>query len=402
MKILIIGGGGREHALAWRLKQSPAVTQIIASPGNPGIAQIATCIPQGNYADIAAAHNVDLTVVGPEAPLVAGIADEFQSRGLKIIGPTQAAAQLEGSKIFAKRFFERANIPTGKSIQPTSYCEALHAIKSFDLPVVIKADGLHAGKGVVIAQTTAEATAAIKSLGPLLVIEEFLTGEEVSFIGISDGTAFVPFTPSQDHKRLSDNDEGPNTGGMGAYTDSRILTPAQTGQVMEQIILPTLRQMRAEGNPFTGFLYAGLIMTAEGPKILEYNVRMGDPETQAIMHSYQGDFLDLFTQLPDQQTSGQCSVCVTLAAQNYPGTPRAGDIITGIEEAEATGATVFHAGTKLVDGQLVTNGGRVLGVTAGGETLRMAIDNAYNAVRQIHFDGMHYRTDIGQKGLRRW
>ncbi len=410
MKILIVGGGGREHALAWRLKKSAAAPEIIASPGNPGIAQIATCIPTGDYADIAQANNVDFTIVGPEAPLVAGIVDEFQSRRLKIIGPTQAAAQLEGSKIFAKRFFERAAIPTAKSIQVNSYNEALDAIKQFALPVVIKADGLHAGKGVVIAQTTAEAEVTIQALGPALVIEEFLVGEEVSFIGITNGNIFMPFSPSQDHKRAFDNDQGPNTGGMGAYTDPRILTSDQISDIMERIVLPTLRQMRAEGTPFTGFLYAGLITTAEGPKILEYNVRMGDPETQAIMHSFGGDLLNLFKQMVNGGGGGgrppwsisKCSVCITLAAQNYPGTPRTGDVITGISEAEATGATVFHAGTKIVDGKLVTNGGRVLGVTAGAATLRDAIDKAYAAAAKIHFDGMHYRNDIGQKGLTRW
>ncbi len=402
MKILIIGGGGREHALAWRLHQSPGVESIFASPGNPGIAQIATCLPSpsdiASYVTIAIENRVDLTVVGPEAPLVAGVVDEFRRQGLQIIGPTKAAAQLEGSKIFAKRFFERAGIPTAKSVQTDSFDAALSALRQFDLPVVIKADGLHAGKGVVIAQTQAEAAEAIAKLGPSLVIEEFLQGEEVSFIGITNGSFLIPFAPSQDHKRVFDNDQGPNTGGMGAYTDSRILNPDQVGDIMERIIMPTLRQMRADGMPYTGFLYAGLMMTADGPKILEYNVRLGDPETQAILHSFDGDFLNLL----QGGTSAKCSVCVTLAAQNYPGPPRTGDVITGIAEAEATGATVFHAGTKMEGDKLVTNGGRVLGVTASGATLRAAIDAAYAAVSKIHFEGMHYRTDIGQKGLPRW
>jgi len=402
LKILIIGGGGREHALAWRLHQSPGVESIFASPGNPGIAQIATCLPSpsdiAGYVTMATDNRVDLTVVGPEAPLVAGVVDEFRRQGLQIIGPTKAAAQLEGSKIFAKRFFERAGIPTAKSVQTDSFDAALSALRQFDLPVVIKADGLHAGKGVVIAQTQAEAAEAIAKLGPSLVIEEFLQGEEVSFIGITNGSFLIPFAPSQDHKRVFDNDQGPNTGGMGAYTDSRILNQDQVGNIMERIIMPTLRQMRAEGMPYTGFLYAGLMMTADGPKILEYNVRLGDPETQAILHSFDGDFLNLL----QGSTSAKCSVCVTLAAQNYPGPPRTGDVITGIAEAEATGATVFHAGTKMEGDKLVTNGGRVLGVTASGATLRAAIDAAYAAVSKIHFEGMHYRTDIGQKGLPRW
>ena len=412
MKILIIGGGGREHALAWRLHKSRDITQILASPGNPGIAQIATCLPTPSdltgYADMAVANNVNLTIVGPEAPLVAGIVDEFYRRRLRIVGPTKAAAQLEGSKIFAKRFFERAGIPTAKSIQTDSYSDALAALKQFPLPVVIKADGLHAGKGVVIAQTEPEAISAIQKLGPNLVIEEFLQGEEVSFIGVTNGSFLVPFAPAQDHKRVLDNDEGPNTGGMGAYTDARILTAAQTGQIMDRVIMPTLHQMRVESMPFTGFLYAGLMMTNNGPKILEYNVRMGDPETQAIMHSFNGDFLNLLNLIANGigglkgRMWGNCSVCITLAAQNYPETPRTGDIITGIEEAEATGATVFHAGTKMNGEHLVTNGGRVLGVTSTAETLQAARAAAYSAAAKIHFDGMHFRKDIGAKGLVRW
>jgi phosphoribosylamine--glycine ligase len=412
LKILIIGGGGREHALAWRLHKSPGVKQIFASPGNPGIAQIATCLPSptdiAGYASMVIANNIALTIVGPEAPLVAGVVDEFYRRRLKIVGPTKAAAQLEGSKIFAKLFFERAGIPTARSAQTASFDEAVAALKDFGLPVVIKADGLHAGKGVVVAQTQAEAIDAIEKLGPALVIEEFLEGEEISFIGITNGSFLIPFAPSQDHKRVFDGDQGPNTGGMGAYTDSRILTTDQTSNIMERIILPTLRQMRAEGMPYAGFLYAGLMMTADGPKILEYNVRMGDPETQAIMHSFNGDFLNLLNLMTTGTGGmkgrmwGNCSVCLTLAAENYPDQPRTGDVITGIEEAEATGATVFHAGTKMEGDKLVTSGGRVLGVTATGETLRAAIDAAYAAAAKIHFNGMHYRKDIGQKGLIRW
>ncbi len=406
MKILIIGGGGREHALAWRLRRSPNVSTLWASPGNPGIAQIATCIPSpptvGGYADLAQSLAADLTVVGPEAPLIAGIVDSFRNRGLRIIGPTQKAARLEGSKIFAKEFFARAGIPTARSKQVTTIDEALSALKSFSTPVVIKADGLAAGKGVVVALDGAEAEAAIQKLGPSLVIEEFLEGEEVSFIGISDGDSLTPFVPTQDHKRLSDNDQGPNTGGMGAYADARILTSDQTGTIMDQIMLPTLAQMRKEMIPFFGFLYAGLMMTAAGPKILEFNVRLGDPETQAIMHHYVGDLAKLLTSHTPQPTAGGCSVCITLAADGYPEAPRLGDAIHGIEEAESTGATVFHAGTKLAGDQLVTNGGRVLSVTAGGDTLQTAIDNAYLAAGKIRFAGMQYRQDIGRKGLKRW
>ncbi|MBV9765476.1 MAG: phosphoribosylamine--glycine ligase, partial [Acidobacteriaceae bacterium] len=269
MKIFIVGGGGREHALAWRLAKSASVKSIVASPGNPGMAQIATCVPAPadifGYADIALAHQADLTIVGPEAPLVAGIVDEFYRRRLKIIGPTQAASRLEGSKLFAKEFFARAGIPTARSAPDLNH---------FSFPVVIKADGLAAGKGVAIANDRAEAEQALSRLGPQVVIEEFLEGEEVSFIGLSDGQNILPFAPAQDHKRVFDGDQGPNTGGMGAYCDARILTSAQRGEIMERIMLPAIRQMQKDGTPFTGFLYAGLMMTADGPKVLEFNVRL--------------------------------------------------------------------------------------------------------------------------------
>lgn len=384
----------------------------MACPGNPGIAELGVCVPApehvSRYADIAAAHGIHLTIVGPEAPLVNGIVDRFRERNLKIIGPTQAAARLEGSKIFAKQFFERAGIPTARSSQPTSLEEALSAAKSFGFPLVIKADGLAAGKGVAVAHNRAEAEEAIEQLGPDLVVEEFLEGEEVSFIGLSNGQMILPFAPTQDHKRISDGDRGPNTGGMGAYCDKRILTPEESGEILERIMLPAIAQMRREGNPFTGFLYAGVMMTAVGPKVLEFNVRLGDPETQALMHSFQEDFGKVLS-LADSgvaaiypESWAACSVCVVLAAKGYPGKSRTDDVITGIEKAQATGATVFHAGTKKNGANLVTNGGRVLGVTAGGATLRAAIDRAYNAVEKIHFEGMQYRKEIGQKGLKRW
>jgi phosphoribosylamine---glycine ligase len=390
VKILIVGGGGREHALAWRLAKSPSVTGIVASPGNPGIGHcVAAPSSVEGYAELAEAQGVDLTVVGPEAPLVAGIVDVFRRRGLNIIGPTAAAARLEGSKIFAKQLFERAGIPTARVLSDIKY-----------FPAVIKADGLAAGKGVVIAHNRAEAEDAIGKLGPNLVFEEFLEGEEVSFIGLSNGHELWPLAPAQDHKRVFDNDEGPNTGGMGAYTDPRILTEAQSSEIMERIMLPTLRQMRQEGTPFTGFLFAGLMLTADGPKVLEFNARLGDPETQAILHSFTGDFA-AFLEHGETAQSG-CSVCITLAAAGYPDAPKVGDVITGIAEAEATGATVFHAGTRQRNGDLVTAGGRVFGVTAGGASLPEAIDRAYAAAARIHFEGMHYRRDIGHKGLRRW
>lgn len=405
MNILIVGGGGREHALAWRLARSSSVKQIIASPGNPGIAQLATCIPAPTriegYAGIAERLSAHLTIVGPEAPLVAGIVDHFRARGLKIIGPSAVAAQLEGSKCFAKQLFRRAGIPTARSAAD---------INDFSFPVVIKADGLAAGKGVIIAQNRNEADEAIAHLGPNLVIEEFLHGEEVSFIGLSDGSSLLPFTPTQDHKRVFDGDRGPNTGGMGAYCDPRILTPAQSGEVMDRIMLPAIRQMQKEGTPFTGFLYAGLMMTANGPKVLEFNVRLGDPETQALMYSFEGDLADILIEVVSGRVWAARALppvrspaaCVVIAAEGYPEIPRTGDTISGIEEAEATGATVFHAGTKLDGDALVTSGGRVLGVTADGDTLPAAIANAYRAVEKIHFPGMQYRKDIGARGLKRW
>jgi phosphoribosylamine--glycine ligase len=379
------------------------VKGIVASPGNPGIARIATCVPApaevSGYAEIAKTHGVQLTIVGPEAPLVAGVVDEFYRQRLKIIGPTKAAARLEGSKLFAKEFFKRAGIPTARSGS---------SLDEFSFPVVVKADGLAAGKGVVIANDRPEAEDAIRRLGPDVVIEEFLEGEEVSFMGISNGQMLLPFAPSQDHKRALDGDSGPNTGGMGAYCDGRILTPRQSGEIMDQIMLPAISQMRKEGTPFTGFLYAGLMMTGEGPKVLEFNVRLGDPETQALMYSFRGDFAEVLSMIANGTgtVSGRAwvnpSVCVVLAASGYPDSPRTGDAISGIEQAEAQGVAVFHAGTKREGDRLVTAGGRVLGVTGTGETLRIAIQNAYKAAEKIRYEGMRYRKDIGRKGLARW
>lgn len=397
LKILIIGSGGREHALAWRLAQSPGVKELFASPGNPGIAGLATCLPApaalSAYPELAEHHRIDLTIVGPEAPLVAGIVDQFRSRGLQIIGPTAAAARLEGSKLFAKEFFGRAGIPTAR---------AGKSVSQFSFPLVIKADGLAAGKGVVIAFNQGEADEALARLGPEVLIEEFLEGEEVSFIALSNGHSLIPLAPSQDHKRAYDGDEGPNTGGMGAYADTRILTPAQSGEIMDRIMLPAIRQMEKDGTPYTGFLYAGIMMTAHGAKVLEFNVRLGDPETQALMHSFEGDLAAL---LQGDGSAGIWkipSVCVVAAAAGYPGEPRTGDPIFGIEAAEESGATVFQAGTRQHGKQVVSNGGRVLGITAAGATLQSAIENAYRATSKIQFAQMHYRTDIGKKGLKRW
>ena len=423
MKVLVVGSGGREHAIAWRLAQSPSVEKVYASPGNPGTARVAECLappfntPEG-FLSVAESVGADLTVVGPETPLVDGIVDCFRQRGRLIVGPTAAAARLEGSKIFAKEAMQRFGVPTAAYAKVDNYADAVSTLARFRYPVVLKADGLAAGKGVVIVRDRQEAEKTLQDLlsgalvgtaGAKLLIEEFLPGEEVSFIGLSDGKTVVPLEPTQDHKAIFDGDKGPNTGGMGAYCDSRILTSAQTGVVMERVMLPVIEGMRREGCPFTGFLYAGLMMVAGEPKVLEFNVRLGDPETQALMHRISGDFVELLMASARGGLQGAAarwlpapSVCVVMAAAGYPGTPRKGDLISGIEEAESLGATVFHAGTKAVPEGVVTSGGRVLGVTASGDDLLAAIERSYAAVCKINFEGMHYRCDIGQKGLKRW
>jgi phosphoribosylamine--glycine ligase len=404
VKVLVIGGGGREHALAWRLHQSPSVSQILAAPGNPGIAKIAQCVTSSDFLQLAEEQDIDLTVVGPEAPLVAGVVDAFRAAGRKIVGPTQHNAQLEGSKVFAKNFFAKHRIPTAAFETVTSRVGALKALDSFRYPVVLKADGLAAGKGVIIAHDRAEAVAAVDALGPHLVIEEFLEGEEVSFIVLSDGRNFLPFQPCQDHKTVFDGDTGPNTGGMGAYSDSRILTATETETILERIVRPTI-----DATGFTGFLFAGLMMTAHGPQLLEFNVRMGDPETQPLMHRMEGDFGNILLAAATgrlHETSfvwrPEPSVCVVLASGGYPGTFKSGVPIQGVEDAEANGATVFQAGTRIGATGLETSGGRVLGVTARGIGLPDAIETAYAAASRISFEGMHYRKDIGRKGLRRY
>jgi phosphoribosylamine---glycine ligase len=414
MKILVVGSGGREHALCWKLAQSPKTSRLYAAPGNPGIAQVATCLAAcqttADYLAAADSINADLTVVGPETPLAAGIVDQFRAKGRRIVGPTAAAARLESSKAFAKELMLRAGIPTARFATVNSAEEARDALLEFDLPVVIKADGLAAGKGVIVAKTYDEANSAINQLmtfGSSLLIEEFLVGEEVSFIVLTDGVNVLALEPTQDHKTVNDGNQGPNTGGMGAYCDGRILDPFRQELVMAQVIRPAIAQMRSEGAPFTGFLYAGLMMTAQGPKVVEFNARLGDPETQALMHRMASDFVEpLFAAahgaLDETPLDWKAdpSVAVVLAAAGYPGSVRTGDAITGLDQVHE--ATVFHAGTKLDQNVVVTSGGRVLGVTASGTTLESAIDNAYAEVRKIHFDGMHYRKDIGQKGLKRW
>jgi len=399
VKILVIGSGGREHALAWRLSRE--AHEIFATPGNPGIAQVATILPSTDYLAVAESVKPDLTIVGPEVPLVTGIVDQFRARGLTIFGPTQKNAQLEGSKIYAKEFMQRVGIPTARFLRSESDAAAIQALARFDYPVAVKADGLAAGKGVVIAHDRAEAETAIHSLGPRLVIEEFLRGEEVSFIVVCDGRSAVPLEATQDHKTVFDGDTGPNTGGMGAYCDGRIVSSADTQRILDTIIEPAVRATN-----FTGFLYAGLMMTAEGPKVIEFNVRLGDPETQPLMHRLEGGFGEALLRAATGNLQGttlrwkpEPSVCVVLAAHGYPGQVRSGDPITGIDAAEAE---VFHASTRLGPQGLETSGGRVLGVTASGPDLASAVRNTYEAVAKIHFAGMHYRKDIARKGLLRW
>jgi phosphoribosylamine--glycine ligase len=409
MKILVVGSGGREHALCWKFAQAPGNT-IYATPGNPGMAQVASCFPASDPLKLAESLEVDLTVVGPEAPLAAGIVDRFRARRLAIFGPTQSAAKLESSKTFAKEFMQRWRIPTARFAAVDSAQRAIEELRNFSYPVVLKADGLAAGKGVIIAQNREEAERGIEQLmsdGGTLVIEEFLQGEEVSFIVLSDGNRVVALEATQDHKAVFDGDEGPNTGGMGAYCDGRILMREQSEAILRTVIDPVIEGMRAEGTPFTGFLYAGLMMTADGPRVLEFNARLGDPETQPLMHRMRGDFVGALHgaalgKLPEAplEWKPEPSVCVVLAAAGYPGSPRRGDRITGWEQVNQ--GVVFHAGTELDLYGLTTNGGRVLGVTASGPDLATAIGNTYKEVEKVRFEGMHYRKDIGRKGLIRW
>ena len=423
MRILIAGGGGREHALAWRLVCDPSVASVTCAPGNPGIRAVA------NVADVdpgdpdallalAARDAIDLTVIGPELPLDRGVVDRFRSAGRRIFGPPRAAAQLECSKVFAKGFMARHGIPTARYRACESAADARRVLASgeFGYPVVLKADGLAAGKGVVVAQDAAEAEAAVHAAmedrqfgaaGSRLVIEECLTGPEVSFFALCDGTRAIPIASAQDHKRIFDDDRGPNTGGMGAFAPSPLLDPAMEAQVLREIVEPVLRGMKAEGTEYRGFLYAGLMMTCAGPKVIEYNVRFGDPEAQVVMPLIDGDFASALAAAADGNLADRAislrhavSVGIVLASEGYPGTVKSGVAITGLDAAaQVPGVTVFHAGTAHRDGQVVTAGGRVLTVVATGASYPAAIDRAYEAASLIHFDGMQYRRDIGRKAL---
>ena len=425
MKLLVIGSGGREHALAWRLTQNPNVQSVYVAPGNAGTAHEdglinvnITAIP--DLIKFAQDEKIQLTVVGPEAPLAAGVVDAFQAVGLKIFGPTQRAAQLESSKDFAKQFMVRHNIPTSKYATFTNAVEARAYIEQEGTPIVIKADGLAAGKGVVVAMTLKDALAAVDAMftgskagvpgatGYRVVIEEFMQGEEASFICMCDGVHALPFASSQDHKRIFDGDLGPNTGGMGAYSPAPVVTSEVHARTMREVIMPTLRGMAAEGAPFTGFLYAGLMIDVEGhPRVVEFNARMGDPETQPIMMRLRSDFLTLVEHAIagtldriEAEWDRRAALGVVMAAGGYPDSPLKGDEITGLPVSSAD-ARVFHAGTTELNGKTVTNGGRILCVTALGDTVKVARQRAYQMLEPIRFDGMQYRHDIGHRAIDR-
>lgn len=422
MIVLLIGSGGREHALAWKLAQSPRLTKLYAAPGNPGIAQAAECVDldPGHIESIVAFardENVGLAVIGPEQPLVAGLADRLRENGVLVFGPSAAAARLEGSKGFTKDLCARTQIPTAAYRRFTTLVEAKAGLAAFGLPVVIKADGLAAGKGVVIPTTAEEAEAALDDMfgggfggaGAEVVIEEFLEGEEASLFALTDGTTVVPFGSAQDHKRVGDDDTGPNTGGMGAYSPARVLTPELEARAMAEIVAPTVRAMAAEGNPYSGILYAGLMLTADGPKLIEYNARFGDPETQVLMPRFDGDLIDLMLAVAEGRLGGvpapvladRVALTVVMAANGYPGTPARGGMIGGVEAAEAQGALVFHAGTAECGGTLIADGGRVLAVTATGITVAEAQAAAYAGIDAIDFPTGFCRRDIGWREVAR-
>jgi phosphoribosylamine--glycine ligase len=416
MDLLLLGSGGREDALAWRLRQSPSCGRLLAAPGNPGIARWAECVDidpcdPGAVVSFAVINGVDLVVVGPEAPLVAGVANTLRDEGIAVFGPNAAAAQLEGSKGFTKDLCRANGIPTADYVRVERAADAREALGRFGIPVVIKADGLAAGKGVTVAMSLKEAEDAIDAAGDgPLVIEEFLEGEEASLFALVDGATALPLASAQDHKRVGEGDTGPNTGGMGAYAPAPVLTPELERRAMEEIVRPTAHALATAGTPFSGVLYAGLMLTADGPKLIEYNVRFGDPECEAIMPLIEGDFAELLhavatgrlAEIDPPRLSDQHSMTVIVAARGYPGTPASGGAIGAIDAAEQVeGVTVFHAGTAVGDGGLVAKGGRVLAVTAIADTFANARARAYRAVDQIDFaDGFH-RRDIGWRELER-
>lgn len=420
MRILVIGGGGREHALVWKLASSPRVEQIYCAPGNPGIGKIAECV-QININDnaelvkFAIDHKINLTVVGPEAPLANGVVDEFVANGLKIFGPSKAAAQIEGSKAFAKDLMKKYQIPTAGFEVFTDPALARQYVEQHGAPIVVKADGLAAGKGVIVAMTLDEAFEAIDDImcdkafgaaGSQVVIEDYISGEEASLLAFTDGKTIIPMLAAQDHKRIYDGDQGPNTGGMGAYAPAPVVTDLIRQQVITEVLQPTIAAMEKEGCPYQGCLYAGLMITDAGLKVIEFNARFGDPETQVVLPLLDSDLTVIMEACADgtladahiKWKSG-AAVCVVLAAEGYPAAYRKEDIIDGLEQAEQEEALVFHAGTKLSDGHVVTGGGRVLGVTAVASDLLNAVNKTYDAVGKISFNGMQYRRDIAYRAL---
>ncbi|NPA25805.1 MAG: phosphoribosylamine--glycine ligase [Deltaproteobacteria bacterium] len=424
MKILVVGGGGREHALVWKLSQSNKINQIFCAPGNAGIASLATCVPIDaddiyRLLEFARNEGIDLTIVGPEDPLVAGIVDAFQAADLKIFGPNQAAAQIEGSKTFCKNLLKKHGIPTGDYASFDNLDDAIEYVYKKGAPIVIKADGLAAGKGVVVAQSVEEAENAINKImrrrafgeaGKEIIIEEFLEGEEASFLVFTDGDIVVPMVTSQDHKPVFDDDQGPNTGGMGAYSPAPVISEGLFRRIMNDIMIPTVKALAAEGCKYRGILYAGLMIKDGIPKVLEFNARFGDPETQPILMRLKSDLLPIL----EACISGHLAktivewderpaVCVAMASGGYPGEYEKGKVISGLNlAARLKDVMVFHAGTaKNEEDKIITNGGRVLGVTAVGDDIPKAIEKAYHAVAKISWEGAHYRTDIGKKALRR-
>jgi len=420
LKVLVIGGGGREHALVWKIRQSPKVDKVYCIPGNAGIAQLAECVAIDltdltQLADFAAVRGIDLTVVGPEQPLTAGIVDVFQARGLRIFGPTQAAAMLEGSKVFAKQLMDKYGIPTARSRAFTEETAAVAYLKQQDAPIVVKADGLAAGKGVIVAQTVQEAIDAVRLImgqkafgdaGKRVLIEEYLEGEEVSILAFTDGQTIVPMVPAQDHKRIFEGDQGPNTGGMGVYSPVSIFTDEIKAEVQTKILQPTIAAMAAEGRPYRGVLYAGLMLTADGPKVLEYNVRFGDPEAQVVLPRLKTDLVAIMEAVIDGKLAelaiewlpGAAAVVVA-ASGGYPGNYEKGKVISGLAEIDPGKAIVFHAGTTFDGKNVLTAGGRVLGVTALGDNMQEALNKAYTELAKIKFTGMYYRRDIGYREL---
>ncbi|MBR4038575.1 MAG: phosphoribosylamine--glycine ligase [Clostridia bacterium] len=419
MKVLVVGGGGREHAVCKKLKESRLVTELLCAPGNAGIAQAARCVPGVKATDVEAIvklakdEKVDFVCVTPDDPLALGCVDELEKEGIAAFGPSAYAAQMESSKIFSKNLMKKYGIPTAESETFDDMDAALAYLDTKSAPIVIKADGLALGKGVIVAQTMDEAKEAVIDMmqggrfgksGARVLIEECMFGREVTVLCFCDGKTIVPMRASQDHKRVFDHDQGPNTGGMGAFAPSPLYTPEIAERTMNEILVPTLNAMHAEGFIFKGVLYVGLMLTEKGPKVVEYNARFGDPETQAVLPLLDSDLMEIMVAVRNQ-TLGDLSIrwkdasaaCIVLASGGYPGKYEGGKAITGVDEAEKAGATVYHAGTKIADDQLVTAGGRVLGVTALGETLRAAVDSAYAAARKIHFDGVHMRSDIGSK-----